>query len=402
MYTGGRPHWRFERALCAACLAVVVASSAPGIVRAQTTPFPSPAERSEPISYTRTENLALGVHLVEDPADRRAVRGLVETNVLGFDVLARHALFADLEAEGESGAADPIANRSELRADRAVQGYPLAPLSLGLGLTHDIHESGTSLVKGTGRVATSVFDRPVAHTIRWTAARDGDVADDHTVDGALLASERIGPVLFRGSAAYDAMPHAELRSIGLTADVPVHSGATARFGITHSQVPEISQIYSLGFNASFTRVNWGAALRYVDDGEYRVLMGVSIGLNRGPNSIRRGFAVPAAADDGTVSARVFLDRDGDGRFAAGDQPLADVVVEARGTSKACRTDVAGRALLTGLPANRPVRIWLARRNLESRQMVPVREAIEVTTRPAATATVEFPVVRLAATGGASR
>ena len=234
------------------------------------------AEKVAPMSIAKTEDLALNLHAVEDAGERRAVRALAETSVMGLQVRARQAVFSDFVSGQDSFVADPLASRSELQFDRALSVANAPKVSFGGGVARDIYESGASTLKANGRVASQVFDRPVANTIRWTLARDGETQSHERIDGTLLMQERLGPARLRASVNYEGAPSADVVSYGLAGDLPLATSLLGRFGVEHLRAADRGMAYSLGMNLGGARLAMGASMRYVEDGEYRVVMALAL------------------------------------------------------------------------------------------------------------------------------
>jgi hypothetical protein len=98
------------------------------------------------------------------------------------------------------------------------------------------------------------------------------------------------------------------------------------------------------------------------------------------------------AEEGAAVARVFLDRDLDGHFGPGDQPLAGVRFGTEGAVLRGATDDRGVVRLSDLPLHRPVEVGLNVGSLEDPLSVPAKEGFRFTPRPGAAPVVDFPVV----------
>ncbi len=128
------------------------------------------------------------------------------------------------------------------------------------------------------------------------------------------------------------------------------------------------------------------------DGRGRVTANLSLfcSLRREPRSGRWRADSRRLATQGVASARVFLDKNLNGRFDAGDRPLTGVGISAGGSPSS--TDAEGIALLTGLPTDRQVHLDLAVGSLVDPYWIPTRPAIGLVARPGRVAAVDFPVV----------
>ena len=85
---------------------------------------------------------------------------------------------------------------------------------------------------------------------------------------------------------------------------------------------------------------------------------------------------------------MFLDRNQNGRFDEGDEPLSGVRFQRR---DAVKTDDNGIAFLTGLSSYRPHDLSIDVASLEDPYWLPIRDGVEIVPRPGKTILVEFPV-----------
>jgi hypothetical protein len=107
----------------------------------------------------------------------------------------------------------------------------------------------------------------------------------------------------------------------------------------------------------------------------------------------------AAASQGAVSARVFLDQDGDGRCGPGDSPLPGARFELDGRPLAAATGEDGTAWLR-LPAYGRADLSIAEASLADPSWVSVRQGIGLVPRPGAAWTADFPIVATGEIDGA--
>ncbi len=234
------------------------------------------AEKVAPMSIAKTEDLALNLHVVEDATERRAVRASAEADVMSLKVRARQAVFSNFVSDQDSFVADPLASRSEVQVDRVLSPANAPKVSFGGGFARETYESGASTLKASGRVASQIFDRPLANTIRWTLARDGETQSHELIDGTLLLHERVGPARLRASVNYQGAPSLDLMSYGLAGDLPLATQLLGRFGVEHLAADDRGMAYSLGLNMGGPRLALGASMRYVEDGEYRIVMALAL------------------------------------------------------------------------------------------------------------------------------
>jgi len=100
----------------------------------------------------------------------------------------------------------------------------------------------------------------------------------------------------------------------------------------------------------------------------------------------------SVADNGSISARVFLDNDLDGQYGPDDTPVEGAMFDTgRGIIRET-TNEEGVLLLTGLPAWRDVDVIIPPQGLEDPYWSPTSDGFTVKARPGKTSLVEFPVI----------
>ncbi len=150
--------------------------------------------------------------------------------------------------------------------------------------------------------------------------------------------------------------------------------------------------YQAGLSKRFSVASVGLTAQYASDESASALLTVSFGLGREPRAGSwQGSADPMAAK-GSVSARAFLDRNFDGVYNEGDEPIEGLRLETNRGLPRQTTDSEGIVLLSGLPVYEPVDVALRPRSLEDPYWVAMPEGYSVMLRPGQSAVADFPVV----------
>lgn len=116
-------------------------------------------------------------------------------------------------------------------------------------------------------------------------------------------------------------------------------------------------------------------------------------LGRNPRSGQVLHDPQPMAGMGAITARVFLDRNLNGRFDEGDEAIQDAGFTVNGSGRLrLRTDERGEALLARLQPMAFADIALDVSTLEDAQWQPTTLGVRVLPRPGIVQSVEFPVV----------
>jgi hypothetical protein len=157
---------------------------------------------------------------------------------------------------------------------------------------------------------------------------------------------------------------------------------------TGQEVTNLSAALSHRFDIAALGVNgsWG------DDGSASAFLTLSFALGREPRTGDWGMYSDAVADNGAISARVFLDNDLDGKYGPDDTPVEGAMFDTgRGIIRET-TNKEGVLLLTGLPAWRDVDVVIPPQGLEDPYWSPAADGFTVKARPGKASPVDFPVI----------
>ncbi|MEE8482797.1 MAG: hypothetical protein V3S12_05535, partial [Acidiferrobacterales bacterium] len=196
---------------------------------------------------------------------------------------------------------------------------------------------------------------------------------------------------FRGDVSYSIAPTNEITSAGFTADQIRYKGVIFSFGGT--------RLLSLGydqytFNVNRPKGNFGYTVgtSYATNGNASISFRLTFGLGQEPRSQDWKMSADHIAGRGAVSARVFIDHDGDGVFTAGDEPLEGAKFRINGSVSKVKTNKEGVAFLTGLQPHYATDIGLAVESLEDPTWTPTLEGVRLTPRAGGVAQIDFPVI----------
>jgi hypothetical protein len=94
---------------------------------------------------------------------------------------------------------------------------------------------------------------------------------------------------------------------------------------------------------------------------------------------------------GAASAFVFLDKNYDGVFNEGDEPLKDITVLMNQSNQNFVTDENGRALITQMPVYQDIDVSISLRSLTDPYHHPLKKGVRLIPRPGVVAQIDFPV-----------
>jgi hypothetical protein len=209
--------------------------------------------------------------------------------------------------------------------------------------------------------------------------------------GSLLTSGWLDGVLVRGNLSYQLRPDPALQSLSLTGEWSFGRDRRLLLGLSHNLVGDGATTVSAGLNWRTEPAIVGLDLNVATTGTIQAGLSLGFGLSREPEADRWAMSADPTAREGTLWARAFLDRDLDGRFGPGDEPLPGVEFESDGLRLPGATDARGVALLHLAP-DQHVEVALRPESLEDPSWVPAREGVRLVPRSGRGLELDFPVV----------
>ena len=233
----------------------------------------------------------------------------LQRRMLGLDVQYAHVEFFDLETERER----ELKRRDSVRLDRWF-GW----LSAGITANRETSTRGRTFYELAARTSASV--EGVLLTNRLVANIDGE----KIVRGSLLASGRpTRDLLLRGTLDYGVKPFAELQRVSGTADYRVHERLRTRLNASRSVSGDSDYAVSSGVFWDVKRAALGLTGSHSSSEDFRVVASVTFSLSPTSSGSYQVASKPAT-NVGRVDVRVFIDKNEDGVFNQGDEPLPGV------------------------------------------------------------------------------
>jgi hypothetical protein len=319
-----------------------------------------------------------------DDGGRLAELG-VKTRVLGVALSASRARLDGFSSELIPEGLDPVRVRDLLRAEGTIAAAGGFAFPLAVDVRRDRLASGAQNIEAQARLAVYRGGVAVSNALRWQSL-DGL----RTADGALQLSRRVAGIGLSGQLQYRLQPRAGLGSASVYADRYLRDGYLLNLGLSRVFDPREVRFsaalnkslgsYGLGVNAFRTsRHAWGAGFQ------------LFLALGREPRSGRMLLDAQPMAGMGSAATRVFLDKNGNGVFDEGDEPIRGAGFVLNGAAQLARTDADGLAYLPRLAAHQHADIGLAPDTLEDPQWQPQTKGVRIVPRPGRVAQVDFAV-----------
>jgi len=267
-----------------------------------------------------------GVSLVAQDSEYRG--GFVDENYAATDTL-------------------PVVRHSSLTLDGALPVHQLV-IPLSGSVQYNQYSDGSTSLTGSSRTSWTVFNVLASGGVDYQrSTTSGGVASEQLLGNISASSFAAFKWQLRGSLDYAVLPKFAPGDFAFTADrnitpsLAIHLGVGQDLDTTKESTFQGAGTWrtrfgdlSLSGNYTFQTKAWSLGLQ------------LSFGLIFDPIAGHYALTRSGPASEGSVAFQAFVDRNGDGVFDAGDEPVSKVSVE--GGEKKAVTGDNGQVLIQGL------------------------------------------------------
>lgn len=218
----------------------------------------------------------------------------------------------------------------------------------------------------------------------------GDDQDGEEILDTFSSTFLWGDNQFRTSALYEIAPDPAMAS--------VFASWLHKYTEKISSEVEAERFLKSGLNRLEARLNWrhdhftlSPRVEMDSDGRVIAAIGARTGLAPDPRSGMPVFRGKSLTGAGGLSARVFLDNDGNGFFNTGDELVEGVDVMAIQSRRHETTDAQGLAFLTDLPAARATDISIDPSTLPDPSWIQGSQGVSILPRPGRVSQIQIPL-----------
>jgi hypothetical protein len=299
---------------------------------------------------------------------------------------ASHALLDNFTSEFYPAGPDPVRASTKGRLDASVPVQDGRPVPVTAQLQVDNRRSGASDVLLSARATHAWNGSTVTHEL---AAQS--LAGQQSVLGGLQLSRQLAGMSLRGQMLYRLDPESRVDTGLVSADWNLKGGQLLNVSAMH-RFQLRDTMLSLTLNRNLGTYSVRAGVSRSTSGTTMAGVQFFTSAARDPGADRWMFSALPGANSGAASARVFLDRNLNGVFDTGDDPVTGAGFFVNGTGAPVRTDASGLAYIPRLTPHRITGISLNPTSLEDSQWSPGVAGVSFMPRAGRIAAVEFPVV----------
>jgi hypothetical protein len=331
----------------------------------------------------------LGADAVLTPGGGSAFQGSAQTRVAGVGISLQHAEMSRFVSERFS-TTGPLLRETLLRFDATVPKSFLPALPMTLDLKRDDLAAGGSVTEVRHRLSAMGGGFALTNLLTWNFSRPASGAVSRDTSGELLVSRFAGDVSIRGGLTYTLAPEVRSTSLSLTAERRVLSEYLVSAGAQQSYAPSVTT-WIVGASRLEGPFAVGAQARYSRPGGLAISAVFTVGLAYDKSSGKLHMQAASVASNGGVSARAFVDENGNGRFDPGERLIEGALFDINASPAPVRADARGRAFIVNVPGHQWSDVSLRASSLEDPSWKPSVPGVRVASRPGKTAHVDLPV-----------
>jgi len=320
-----------------------------------------------------------------------AAQMMLQTNIKGISFTAQHQIFDDFLSDYTETMSNPMKRRSEVRVDTPIDVAWLPRLNIGFSGTHSAYADGLKRDRLTQRLSSSFGSVSVSNSLSIQREKAPDLTLDTSTKetvGSLTLNIPVLGIRLRGAVDYDITPKYRIDTVALSANHSIARDVSVRGEISRDLTEEKKTSFAFGLNRKFDDFRLSANTSVDTDNEATVYMNLTFSLGREPSSDSWYMFADDTACDGAIAARAYLDKDDDGAFGDGDEPLPNIAIASTGGGTSL-SDENGIAFLAGQKTKSRNNVSVDPASIENPSWVVKNEGYSVIARPGMPALVNF-------------
>ena len=290
-----------------------------------------------------------------------------------------------------------ITSRNTLETSTLLPGPGKSKVTFDLEATQDHLSTGGTMERLTNRISTSFQGYFLSNEIDLSQGRQTVVPIPTQTTGEFLASKFFPDFSVRGQADYGLSGGTHLTALSTYLETPHFEPFNLQAGITRVQASlgsPGSTVLQLGAQKTQGAYALGASLSYSTQSRLSLNLNFRLGLAREPRGGQIYSRAQGYATNGAISARTFVDTNGNGSMDPGEKPVSGIGFLVNGAPQPVATGADGVAFLTNLPADVDANLSINTTTLEDPSLHPASSGLRITPRPGHSAVIDVPLILL--------
>jgi hypothetical protein len=282
--------------------------------------------------------------------------------------------------------AAPISRRSSAKLDTAIPATIFPRMPINFKVTRDEFASGSVRTDLSNTISASVHGFAISNQLQRTTGTDLIPL----TTGSLQLSTNVDRIRLRSTLSYELEPGDTLTNASISADPGKIGDYQISLSVNHSLKVNLTE-YSVSANKSVGNYNLSFGSRYNSDDEFNLDMRLSFGFGYEPRRGEWQSNAVSMANQGSLSARVFMDNDQDGIYGKDDEPLENIGFRLNNGYSPAKTDEDGIVFITGIQPYQSVDVVVAPETLEDPLWNTALDGINIVPRPGNSMVLDFPI-----------
>jgi len=214
-------------------------------------------------------------------------------------------------------------------------------------------------------------------------------------DGAEIASDTavtgiVGKNTYRGRMQYNFAPEAELDSLFASWRRRIKPELETQLELGHTLEDDLTRLSGqLNWRPEFATIS--PRVSYDSRGNVEATLNTRFGVSRVPDTGEFIFSRDFVANSGSISAFVFLDKNGNQLFDGEDEPIPNARVQTPQNARGGDTNDEGVAFIAKLRPNIITDVFVEQGSLEDPFWIPGAEGVSIMPRTGVNVRVDIPV-----------
>ncbi|MDD9303193.1 MAG: hypothetical protein HUK40_12970 [Desulfobacter sp.] len=308
-----------------------------------------------------------------------------------LDFRLKQQVYHNFIKEGETDQSNKIKYRTDISTFGTLNAFEdITQIPFSLSFKNTRRETSEERILGA-RFSANLNNTYVNNYLQYkddTNAPEGN----SNVEGSVQTTSQLGKLRLRTHLNYNMYPEFGLDQAGVSGLYDLTRELNSELSFTHDMENDDLTTGSLGVNWNNGKFILSPRVSYNSNDEFTGFLSFSTSMGMEPRSKKVKFSSIRQADQGAVSARVFLDKNSNTVFDQGDEPLEGAEVQADQAYKTAKTDADGIGFITGLRKNIPTDITLKTETLEDPFWEPGQQGKSILPRPGHVQIVDIPVI----------
>lgn len=256
------------------------------------------------------------------------------------------------------------------------------------------NENGLRNIQNDFSIGTNINNISISNSYQssYITGSPNPASDGFKIDDSLAFRGKALGMTWRSGVDFDLYPEQSIRQYSFEVNRAITPEITANLSVDHRIDPSFTEgTLSTDFSTQMATIS--PILRYNTNQELSLLVSLRTGLARDPYTNEFSILSQNTTNNGSVSAFVFLDKDGDNSFTAGDEPLQDASILAVQLNDRALTNADGEAFLYNLSPKKITDIIVEEGSAFENNWISGFQGVSIRPRPGSVIRLQFPIHR---------